>query len=81
VSQVTFDWFGDTIQQTAESYHSLLCMLIHCISIKVERTKDRPIACGEITRLKAFAFLGLPLSAALAILLSLNQNTSVFFIV
>jgi len=53
----------------------------HVAFIKVERTKDRPIACGEITRLKAFVFLGLPLSASLAILLLLNWNTSVFCIV
>jgi len=46
--------------------------------VKVERTKDRPIACGEISQLKAFVFLGLPLSAALAILLTLNSNTSVY---
>lgn len=45
--------------------------------IHVERTKDRPIACGEISRLKAFVFLGLPLSASLAILLTLNSNTVV----
>ena len=49
--------------------------------VKVERTKNRPIACGEISRLKAFVFLGLPLSAVLALLLALNWNTSVFCVV
>jgi len=52
------------------SFNLLLSMLV-----KVERTKYRPIACGEITRLNAFAFLGLPLSASLALLLMLNWNT------
>jgi len=47
---------------------------------QVERTKKRPIACGEITRSKAFVFLGLPLSASLAILLTLNSYTSVHFV-
>jgi len=48
------------------------------VFVKVERTKDRPIACGEISRLKAFVFLGLPLSVSLAMLLTLNSNTSVY---
>lgn len=42
---------------------------------EVARTRGRPIACGEISRLNALLFLSLPLSASLAILLTLNSNT------
>ncbi|KAJ2305103.1 Para-hydroxybenzoate--polyprenyltransferase, mitochondrial precursor (PHB:polyprenyltransferase) [Coemansia sp. RSA 2706] len=45
---------------------------------KVERTKTRPIASGLITRPKALAFLGLQLSAGLAVLLQLNPYTILF---
>jgi len=67
---VCFDWEDESFS------HRLLHVLV--MFVEVERTKDRPIACGEISRLKAFVFLGLPLSASLAILLTLNSNTSVY---
>ena len=37
-----------------------------------ERTKDRPLARGDITPRQAFAFLGVQLTAGLAVLLQLN---------
>lgn len=37
-----------------------------------ERTKERPLARGDITPTQAFAFLGLQLSAGLAVLTQLN---------
>ncbi|KAF8564872.1 hypothetical protein P879_05973 [Paragonimus westermani] len=39
---------------------------------RVERTKDRPLACGTVTPGQALLFLGLQLSASLFILLQLN---------
>jgi 4-hydroxybenzoate polyprenyltransferase len=42
---------------------------------RVERTKDRPLACGQVTRFKALCFLSIPLSISLAILLTFNWNT------
>lgn len=39
----------------------------------VERTKDRPLASGEISLKQALAFLGLNLSCGLAVLTSLNM--------
>ncbi|KAI3428667.1 hypothetical protein D9Q98_007490 [Chlorella vulgaris] len=39
---------------------------------QVERTRSRPLAAGTVTPLQAVAFLGLQLSAGLAILLQLN---------
>jgi 4-hydroxybenzoate polyprenyltransferase len=41
----------------------------------VQRTKDRPIAAGEISIPAAFVFLGAQLSGGLAVLLSLNQTS------
>ncbi|KAF7790879.1 hypothetical protein EIP86_001837 [Pleurotus ostreatoroseus] len=38
----------------------------------VDRTKDRPIARGDITRTQAFGFLGLQLTGGLAVLTQLN---------
>lgn len=38
----------------------------------LERTKERPLARGDITPTQAFAFLGLQLSAGLAVLTQLN---------
>lgn len=43
----------------------------------MERTKIRPIASGAVSVPKAIAFTGAQLSAALAILLSLNQYTQI----
>lgn len=40
---------------------------------RVERTKTRPLASGELTTKQGVMFLGAQLSAALAILLSLNE--------
>lgn len=37
-----------------------------------ERTKERPLARGDITPTQAFAFLGLQLSAGLGVLVQLN---------
>lgn len=45
------------------------------IDKKVERTKSRPIASGEISTIPAFAFLGAQLSGALWILTRLNTAT------
>ncbi|XP_052213724.1 4-hydroxybenzoate polyprenyltransferase, mitochondrial-like isoform X2 [Dreissena polymorpha] len=42
------------------------------IDAKVERTKSRPLASGELTYFQALSFLGLNLSLALGILLQLN---------
>lgn len=42
------------------------------IDAKVVRTKDRPLACGEISILDAWMFLGGQLSLALLVLLQLN---------
>ncbi|KAI9296146.1 4-hydroxybenzoate polyprenyl transferase [Neoconidiobolus thromboides FSU 785] len=44
---------------------------------KIERTKTRPIASGTLTRYQAFKFLGVQLSAGLAILLQLNNYSIV----
>ena len=41
----------------------------------VARTKERPLASGELTVAKAVAFLGLQLSAGLAVLCSLNETS------
>ena len=38
----------------------------------IERTKERPLARGDITPVQAFSFLGLQLTAGLAVLLQLN---------
>ncbi|XP_060562122.1 4-hydroxybenzoate polyprenyltransferase, mitochondrial-like isoform X2 [Ruditapes philippinarum] len=45
------------------------------IDKKVERTKTRPLASGELTPFQALVFLGGNLSLALAILLQLNWNS------
>lgn len=45
------------------------------IDAKVTRTKDRPLAAGQLTNFKALTFLGLQLSVSLAILLTMNWNT------
>ncbi|OLY83430.1 4-hydroxybenzoate polyprenyltransferase, mitochondrial [Smittium mucronatum] len=42
---------------------------------KVERTKNRPLASGQITKSEAIVFLGAQLSVGLAILLQLNNFT------
>jgi 4-hydroxybenzoate polyprenyltransferase len=42
------------------------------LSIKVERTQSRPLAAGALSPFQAICFLGLQLSAGLAILLQLN---------
>lgn len=39
---------------------------------QVERTKDRPLACSELTPMNALVFLSIQLSAALLVLLQLN---------
>ncbi|WVW79969.1 4-hydroxybenzoate polyprenyl transferase [Kwoniella bestiolae CBS 10118] len=39
---------------------------------KVDRTKSRPIAAGDVTQFQALSFLGLQLSAGLAVLTQLN---------
>ena len=44
---------------------------------RVERTKDRPLASGQVSQFQALTFLGLQLSASLGILLTLNMNTYV----
>mmetsp|Transcript_61950 Transcript_61950/g.146800 ORF Transcript_61950/g.146800 Transcript_61950/m.146800 type:complete len:292 (-) Transcript_61950:22-897(-) len=44
----------------------------HDIDAKVARTRTRPLADGTLTQMDALRFLGLQLSAGLAILLSLN---------
>ncbi|XP_064636310.1 4-hydroxybenzoate polyprenyltransferase, mitochondrial-like isoform X2 [Lineus longissimus] len=43
------------------------------IDSKVARTRDRPLACGQITRFQALVFLGGQLSLALMVLLQLNM--------
>ena len=40
--------------------------------VGIERTKDRPLARGDITPMQAFWFLGGQLSVGLAVLLQLN---------
>ena len=60
-------------------------MWVHCHSnnqltillLQVARTRDRPLASGEITKQKAIMFLGAQLGVSLAILLSLNSPTYV----
>jgi hypothetical protein len=49
------------------------------IDSKVERTKNRPIASGEVSVLSALVVLGANLSVALSILLQLNLTTQVSF--
>ena len=44
----------------------------------VERTRDRPLACGELTHLQALSFLGLQLSTGLCVLLSLPHVEECF---
>ena len=41
----------------------------------VERTKDRPLACGELSVPQALGALGLTLTASLAILMSMNHTS------
>lgn len=43
----------------------------------LERTKERPLARGDITPVQAFAFLGVQLTAGLGVLLQLNWYRSV----
>ena len=45
------------------------------VCLQVARTKDRPLACGEINYFRALVFLGAQLSVSLAILLTFNLNT------
>ncbi|UZJ56699.1 hypothetical protein CBS101457_006019 [Exobasidium rhododendri] len=45
------------------------------LDAQVERTKQRPLAAGVVTPFQAISFLGLQLSAGLAILLQLNWNS------
>jgi 4-hydroxybenzoate polyprenyltransferase len=45
----------------------------------VERTKTRPLACGELTHLEALSFLGLQLSTGLCVLLSLPHVEECFY--
>ena len=42
------------------------------LHLKVERTKQRPLAAGTLTPARAVAFLGLQLSLGLAVLTQLN---------
>lgn len=49
------------------------------IDSKVERTKNRPLACGEVSVLSALVVLGANLSIALTVLLQLNLTTQVIF--
>ncbi len=45
------------------------------IDKNISRTKDRPLASGQISTFKAFLFLGILLSLALLCLLNLNKQT------
>ena len=49
---------------------------IYCLTsktnVKLERTKERPLASGEITQKQAFVFLSAQLTAGLGVLLQLN---------
>lgn len=40
--------------------------------MKLERTRERPLANGDITQKQALTFLGAQLTAGLAVLLQLN---------
>lgn len=61
--------------------HSLSAFLhrrVHVLKLVccyTERTKDRPIARGDITRTQAFGFLGLQLAGGLAVLMQFNWYT------
>ena len=52
-------------------FHSVFIEM-HCFLIKVKRTRDRPLACGELRMRHATGWLATQLSAALAILCHLN---------
>jgi len=52
-------------------------MVVHLTFTQVERTRDRPIACGDVSHKQALAFLAVQLSASLAILLSFDWYTYV----
>lgn len=45
------------------------------IDAKVQRTKDRPLAAGQITKMDAWIFLSAQLGVSLLILLQLNWNS------
>lgn len=45
---------------------------IHVLFFQVARTKNRPLACGDISTLDAWMLLGGKLSLALLVLLQLN---------
>lgn len=47
---------------------------------RIERTKNRPIARGDVTQFQALTFLGVQLSAGLAILTQLNWYSCVWFL-
>ena len=50
--------------------HVFVC--ITTLHLHKERTKERPLARGDITPIQAFGFLGVQLTAGLGILLQLN---------
>lgn len=45
---------------------------LKCIADGLERTKNRPLARGDVTQFQALTFLGAQLSAGLAVLTQLN---------
>lgn len=51
---------------------SALMRLQSCLTIKIDRTKDRPLAKGDLTKRQALIFLGAQLTAGLGVLLQLN---------
>jgi len=47
--------------------------------MKLERTRERPLAIGDITQKQALTFLSVQLTAGLVVLLQLNWYRSVDF--
>ncbi|KAG2179113.1 hypothetical protein INT43_001963, partial [Umbelopsis isabellina] len=68
-------WDRDIDDKVLTTFHQFVfadSSLLNCFILQVERTKVRPIASGAITPKQGIAFLGLQLSAGLAILTQLN---------
>lgn len=57
---------------------TLFCIRSKLIPLTADRTKNRPLARGDVSQFQALTFLGVQLSAGLAVLTQLNWYRSVW---